>query len=131
MDNPIRVFLYCYKLKIRITDSLSFDYAVLPYHQITFLYQSHGHSADTFSNTLKSPQKSLTKSFLPKNQYSILNYAVWRKWRFHSISLATNRSPPLNEIRRLCRRLYRGELIRNPYKFDFGIISYLHDSRDA
>ena len=40
--------------------------------------------------------------------------------RFHSISLATNRSPPLNEI----RRLYRGELIRNPYRFDYLLQRY-------
>ena len=79
MDNPIIVFLYCYKLKNRITDSLSFDYAGLPYHQITFSPQSHGLSADTFSNTHKSPQKSIPKAFLPENQYSILNYAAWRK----------------------------------------------------
>ena len=59
MDNPIIVFLYCYKLKIRITDFISFDYAGLPYHQITFSPQSYGLSADTFSNTLKSPQKSI------------------------------------------------------------------------
>ena len=42
MDNPIIVFLYCYKLKIRITDFISFDYAGLPYHQITFSPQSYG-----------------------------------------------------------------------------------------
>ena len=66
MDNPIIIFLYCYKLKIRITDSLSFDYANFPYLQITFSYQSHGLSADIFPDTLKSPQKSLIKTFFLK-----------------------------------------------------------------
>jgi hypothetical protein len=35
----------------------------------------------TFSYILKNPQKSISISFLPENQYLILNYAAWRKWR--------------------------------------------------
>ena len=42
---------------------------------------SHGLSADKSSYLLKSPQKSIARLFLPENQYSILIYATWRKWR--------------------------------------------------
>ena len=43
---------------------------------------SYGLPANTFLNSLKSPQKLISRCFLPENQCSILNYAVWRKWRF-------------------------------------------------
>ena len=63
-----------------ITTSLLHDYAdhlisYYPYCHIStdFLY--------AFSYILKNPQKSISISFLPENQYLILNYAVWRKWR--------------------------------------------------
>ena len=42
---------------------------------------SYGLSTDAFSALLKSPQKFISSSFLPENQYSILNYSAWRKWR--------------------------------------------------
>ena len=54
-------------------------------------------SADTFLALLKSPQKFILTSFLSKNQYSILNYAVWRKWRLWRNSgevSATSAIPP-------------------------------------
>mgnify|MGYP003423258589 CR=1 FL=1 len=81
MDNPIIVCSCCYKLKIRITDSFSFDYADSPYHLITSSPLFHGLLADTFSSPSKSPQKLITYSsygltFLPEHQCFILNYAV-------------------------------------------------------
>jgi hypothetical protein len=68
MDNPIIVFLYCYKLKIRITDSISFDYADSPYHPITLPAPSYGLPVNTFSAPSKSPQKLISRCFLPENQ---------------------------------------------------------------
>lgn len=61
------------KTTIRITDSFSFDYADSPYHIIILSPSSYGLSADTFSNIPKSPQNSIACSFLPENQYSLLN----------------------------------------------------------
>ena len=107
MDNPIIVFLYCYKLKICITDSLSFDYADFPCRQITFSYQSHGHSADTFSNTLKSPQKFIPTSFLLKNQYFILNYAEWHLVCFFEKSFRV----PKNRLRLIVEPIGRDKTI--------------------
>jgi hypothetical protein len=68
------VFSSPFKQPIRITDSFSFDYADSPYHLITSSPPSYGLPADTFLAHLKSPQELLPTSFLPENQYSILNY---------------------------------------------------------
>ena len=43
---------------------------------------SYGLFANTFSDTLKSPQKLIPRSFLPENQCSCLNYAEWHYWHF-------------------------------------------------
>ena len=72
------LFNIIYKTPIRITDSISFDYADLPYHLITSSPQSRGLPSDTFLGLLKSPQKFILTSFLSENQCSILNYTAWR-----------------------------------------------------
>ena len=58
------VFSSPLKQPIRITDSISFDYADLPYHLITSSPLSHGLPADTFSDILKHLQKVRRNSFL-------------------------------------------------------------------
>ena len=77
-DSPYFVAINHHKLKIRITDSFSFDYADSPYHLITSSPSSYGLPVGTFSGILKSPQKFIQTSFLPENQCSLLNYAAWR-----------------------------------------------------
>ena len=42
---------------------------------------SYGLPVNTFQPSSKSPQKLISRCFLPENQYSILNYSAWRKWR--------------------------------------------------
>ena len=132
------VFSSPFKQQFRKTNSFSFDYADSPYHLITSTSPSYGLPANTFSDILIPPQKvrrnlrhdysplKINAPFLIRSMAEVAlvaetfrHSATSATCRFHSISLATNRSPPLNEIRRLCRRLYRGELIRNPYKFDY------------
>ena len=55
----------------------------------------------------KSPQKLIPRFFLPENQYSILNYTAWRKWRLWrnggEVS-ATSAIPP--HVVFVCRGLY-------------------------
>ena len=40
---------------------------------------SYGLPVNTFQPSSKSPQKLISRCFIPENQYSILNYSAWRK----------------------------------------------------
>ena len=81
-DIPSRYYIMLFFQKIRITDCFLFDYADFPCRLITSLPPFHGLPTDTFSAILKSPQKFIPTSSLPKNQRSFLNYAVGRFCRF-------------------------------------------------